>query len=31
MTFVVFNVAADVVLVRAVLGTHDLLLRNLEI
>jgi hypothetical protein len=31
MTFVAFDVAADVVLVRAVLGADDLLLRNLEI
>jgi energy-converting hydrogenase Eha subunit E len=31
MTFVAFDVAADVVLVRAVLRANDLLLGNLEI
>jgi hypothetical protein len=31
MTFVALDVAADVVLMRTMLGTHNLLLRNLQI
>jgi hypothetical protein len=31
MTFVTFDVATDVVLMRTVLGADDMLLRNLEI